>query len=119
MHENSACGDRLGNVMSVLNPTRPERLVDSKGRPYFLWDEDITLAQFEALLCDPDPDVRAYFLGKLMRQAKPDDVFTFVTAHEIARVWPRIERHLGKSRAFWDWLLRTWERQGHVRRQAD
>jgi len=27
--------------MSVLAPTPPERIVDAKGRPYFLWDEDL------------------------------------------------------------------------------
>jgi hypothetical protein len=28
-------------------------------------------------------EIRAYYLGKLMRQAKPDDVFTFVTLAKI------------------------------------
>jgi hypothetical protein len=35
------------------------------------------LEEFRERLRDPDPAVRAYYLGKLMRQAKPDDVFTF------------------------------------------
>ncbi len=98
--------------MSVLNPTPPERMVDVQGRPYFLWDEDMTLAEFTRALRDPDAEVRAYFLGKLMRQAKPDDVLTFVTPREMATAWPSVERYLGKTRPFWEWLLRTWERQG-------
>ena len=65
--------------MSVLAPTPPDRMVDSAGRPYFLWDDDMTLEVFCANLRDPDREVRAYFIGKLMRQAKPDDVFSFVT----------------------------------------
>ena len=69
--------------MSTLAPTPPDRLVDQRGRPYFAWDEDLTLAEYTARLRDPDPEVRAYFLGKLMRQAKPDDVFTFVTLGEL------------------------------------
>jgi hypothetical protein len=32
---------------------------------------------------DPDPQVRAYFLSKVMRQGKPDDVFSFVTLREL------------------------------------
>jgi hypothetical protein len=40
---------------------------------------EMTLDEFRGKLRDPDPDVRAYFLGKLMmRQAKPDDVFSFI-----------------------------------------
>jgi len=54
-------------------------MVDARGRPYFLWDDDLTIDMSRAHLVDPDPEVRAYFLGKLMRQARPDDVFTFVT----------------------------------------
>jgi len=102
--------------VSALNPTPPERLVDAHGRPYFLWDEDLTLEEFVARLRDPAPDARAYYLGKLLRQAKPDDVFTFVHPQEIADAWTEIERYLGNARPFWTWLIGTWERQGRVRR---
>jgi hypothetical protein len=98
----------------MLNPTPPEKLVDGKGHPYFLWDTDMTLGEFRGGLRSPDPDVRAYLIGKLMRQAKPDDVFTFVAAREIRELWPRLERYLGKSREFWTWLFEEWERRGHV-----
>lgn len=47
---------------SALNPTPPDRLVDQHGRPYFLWDMDITLADFQARLADEDEVVRLYFL---------------------------------------------------------
>ena len=94
--------------MSVLNPTPRERLVDGAGRPYFLWDCDMTLARFEELLRTGDRETRAYLIGKLMRQAKPDDVFTFVKLDEIREVWPRLQRDLGRERSFWEWLLRTW-----------
>jgi hypothetical protein len=89
----------------MLAPTPPDRLVDSRGRPYFLWDEDMTLATFRERLRDPEPDVRAYFLGKLMRQAKPDDVFSFVSFEEIQREFGAVERYLGKTRDFWVWVL--------------
>lgn len=65
--------------MNYLNPTPPGRLVDATGRPYFLWDTDQTLDAFVRILGDADPDVRAYAIAKLMRQARPDDVFSFVT----------------------------------------
>lgn len=99
--------------MPLLNPTPPELLVDREGRPYFLWDMDMPLDAFRARLADPDEDVRAYFIGKLMRQAKPDDVFSFVSPRAIRASWERVERHLGQTRAFWTWLFATWERLGH------
>jgi len=102
--------------MSLLNPTPLDRLVDARRRPYFLWDVEMTLEEFEEALRDPDPEVRAYLVGKLMRQAKPDDVFTFVSVGEIEQLWSRLERYLGQTRPFWRWLLGTWKAQGRVTR---
>jgi len=98
--------------MSVLATTPPERMLDPQGRPYFLWDLDLSLEAFEARLQDPDPEVRGYFLGKLMRQAKPDDVFSFVTVDEIRAQLPVVDRYLGSTREFWHWLLDAWQRHG-------
>src|SRR5262245_5191101 len=95
--------------MSLLHPTRPEHLVDAHNRPYFLWDCDLTLDEFRARLAEPDPVVRAYFVAKLMRQARPDDVFQFVRLDELGRLWPLLERHLGRTRPFWRWWLQGWE----------
>ena len=95
-----------------LNPTPAAALVDRQGRPYFLWDLNLTLDEFERQLVDPDPEVRAYFTGKLMRQAKPDDVFTFVKLATIRELWPLLERYLGDKRPFWTWLLERWSDAG-------
>jgi hypothetical protein len=95
--------------MSVLNPTPLDRLTDREGRPYFLWDVDMTLDSFRGRLRSGTREERAYLVGKLMRQAKPDDVFEFVTRAEIRELWPDLERYLGRSRAFWTWLFEAWE----------
>lgn len=92
----------------MLAPTPDERLTDGYGRPYFLWDVDMDLDAFRALLDSDDRDTRAYWLGKLMRQAKPDDVFTFVDARTIGAHWPDLVRYLGDTRPFWTWLLTRW-----------
>ena len=96
-------------MTSVLNPTPLEVMLDAQGRPYFLWDVELSLPQFEAQLRHPDPATRHYWLGKLMRQAKPDDVFSFVGVADLAAAWPEVQRTLGRTRPFWEWLLRTWK----------
>ncbi len=98
----------------MLNPTQAEFLTDASGRPYFLWDCDLTLEDFRRGLEDPDAEVRAYLVGKLMRQAKPDDVFCFVSARTIRDLWPRLTPYLGVTREFWTWLFDAWETQGRV-----
>lgn len=101
----------------MLAPTPRHLLTDPQGRPYFLWDMELTLDEFERALTDHGSGVqRSYLIGKLMRQAKPDDVLQFVSPQQIADLWPSIERYLGKSRPFWVWLLEQWERLGFVRR---
>lgn len=110
--ERTRCGARslLSRTETVphLNPTRTEILTDALGRPYFLWDMDMDIASFRGALRSQDDTKRAYLIGKLMRQAKPDDVFTFVTLDEIAALWLGIEPHLGRTREFWRWILERW-----------
>ena len=69
--------------MARLFPTPPNRLVDAAGRPYFLWDTEMTLDDFVRRLRESTREGRAYLVGKLMRQAKPDDVFTFVALEDF------------------------------------
>ncbi|MCU0242187.1 MAG: hypothetical protein MUF51_07170 [Vicinamibacteria bacterium] len=92
----------------MLSPTPAHLMVDRQNRPYFLWDCEMTLDDFKRRLSERDLDVRAYYMGKLLRQAKPDDVFQFISLDEIRELWPRLERHLGKTLAFWRWLLMKW-----------
>lgn len=107
---------RSATLPHVLAPTPAERLIDPQGRPYFLWDVELTLAQFKEQLAEGDLPVRAYLVGKMMRQAKPDDALQFVSPQDIADLWLLLERYLGSSRNFWTWLLKEWERRGIIRR---
>jgi hypothetical protein len=91
-------------LVIVLPPTTPE-LLREDARPYFAWWTDITVGQFRALLQDADPDVRAYWLGVLLREANTRDVWLFVTPADIRAQWPSLMRHLGRARQMWAWLL--------------
>jgi hypothetical protein len=81
-------------------------------RPYFLWDEDTTIAEFRAALAAAAPRERLRLVGKLMREARDPDVWAFVTPWEVWSEWPAIEPYLGRRRGFWRYLLEGWHRDG-------
>ena len=89
----------------MLNPIPANKLCDRNGRPYFLWDVETTLDEFRLQLVDPDPDVRAHAMGKLMRQARPDDALTLLSLAQIRAEWERVRPYLGNRRAFREWLI--------------
>lgn len=95
-------------AMPILCPTPKEHLLDAQGRPYFLWDVDLSLTSFLERLRSGPPAERGYWAAKLLRQAKPDDALQWVTTSDIVELWPDMERHLGRSKAFWAWLLGMW-----------
>jgi hypothetical protein len=80
----------------------------------FLWDSETTLAEYKSALVDPDPGVRAHYVGRLMRQARPDYAFQFVRPRVIREPWPLLFRYLGTKREFWTWIFDQWEQQGLV-----
>jgi hypothetical protein len=90
----------------MLMPTPIEKLVDAQGRPTFLWDCDVTLDALRDLLQSPDIDVKTYWMGVVMRQARPDDALTLIPADAMRSEWDRLEKYLGKTREFWEWYLR-------------
>lgn len=81
-------------------------------RPWFLWDVDLSEAELRARLRHPDPAVRAQWQGTVMREARFREVFDDLTLDEIARDFSQIERHLGRRREFWKWILEGFRRDG-------
>lgn len=86
----------------------------AQARPAFLWDVDVTEAELRSHLAAEDPDIRAQWQGRVLREARFDDVWRYVTLDEVVRDWPRIRRHLGRSRAFWEFLLEGWRARGFL-----
>jgi hypothetical protein len=81
-------------------------------RPYFLWDEDVSVAEFRQALGVAKPRERARLIGKLMREARDTDVWAFVTPREVWADLSSIRMYLGRRRPFWDYLLNAWHRDG-------
>lgn len=98
--------DRPWHRFRVLRaPTPPEVLLDAEGRPYFLWDVQMSLEAYLEKLRSADEDEAAYWLARALRDAKPDDVLEWVDWPTIARLWPRAARFVGRRRPFWTWWL--------------
>ena len=91
-------------MIASLPPTSLALMQDSH-RPYFLWWTEENVGDLRAHLADADPEVRAYWMGALLREANTRDVWLFVTPDMIRASWDRLQRHLGRSRAMWGVLL--------------
>ena len=91
-------------MLAALPPTS-DLLRDDSHRPYFLWWTDATVGDLRAHLRNPDHGVRAYWMGALLREANTRDVWLFVTPDMVRASWDRLQRHLGRSRSMWAFLL--------------
>jgi hypothetical protein len=89
-------------------------LAREQERPYFLWDEDCSIAEFRRALDAACGGERHRLIGKLMREARDSDVWRFVTPREVWADFAAIQRHLGRRRPFWTYLLTGWHRDGFL-----
>jgi len=87
-------------------------LDDPDAVPYFLWDDRMTVRERRHRLATASPPEKARLLGRILREARDNDVWRFTTPSEVAARWAELEPHLGRERPFWTWLLGTWRRMG-------
>ena len=81
-------------------------------RPYFLWDEDVSIDELHAILAGPDGARRDQLLGKMLREARDLDVWCFVRPADVASSLDRLRRRLGRRHAFWTFLIEGWRADG-------
>jgi len=89
-------------------------MTDDERRPYFLWDEDRSIAEVKELLRHGSAAERKRLLAKLLREARDVDVWHFVSPDEVASALPTLGRRLGRRRKFWEFLIDGWRKQGLV-----
>lgn len=82
--------------------------------PYFLWDEPMTVGELRRKLVASSEPERVRLLGKVLREARDTDVWKFITPSELLAVWDKVERHLGRRRPFWRFLIREWQELGLI-----
>ena len=92
-------------------------LDDPEAYPYFLWDDPMTNREVREYLVTASEPERNRLLAKILRQARDTDVWTYTTPREVARLWPQLEKHLGRRRDFWRYLLGKWAQLGVIDRE--
>lgn len=97
--------------MKLLRITPADAMVDAQGRPYFLWDCDLTLGQLRDLLASGDRPTRLLMLAKVLRQARPEDALQFVTRAELVLLEPELRPQLGEQAGFWQFWCDVWRAQ--------
>lgn len=102
--------DRTGSAAPRLSTD----LTDPKAVPYFLWDDPMTVREFRTALAHGPEDARIRLIAKLLREARDEEVWLFVTPAEVVRLWERLRPLLGRRRPFWDYLLGAWREEGLV-----
>jgi len=87
-------------------------LDDPGAVPYFLWDDPMTVAELRSRLEAASRPERVRLLGKILREARDPDVWRFTTLEEVGELWAELQRHLGRRRPFWQFLLGRWRELG-------
>ncbi len=80
-------------------------LDDEDKVPYFLWDEDLTVREVRERLASGPESERIRLLGKILREARDDEVWRFTTPAEVLSRFDAVRPHRGRRRAFWEFLL--------------
>ncbi|MBI5851361.1 MAG: hypothetical protein HZB39_10110 [Planctomycetes bacterium] len=89
-----------------------EDLDDPHAQPYFIWDVPITVRELKDILAGEDDATTALWTARVMREARYPDVWRFLTLDQVVRRHSRAERHLGRRRRFWKFLLEGWRADG-------
>jgi hypothetical protein len=79
--------------------------------PYFTWDAPLTVREIQQLLGSAPDAERFRLLGKILREARDTDVWVFTSPEFVSLNWNKLSPHLGRRRAFWEWLLQQWREE--------
>ena len=89
-------------------------LLEEDKRPYFLWDEDLSVRQLRQKLASKDPSQWRYYAAKIMREARYEDVWRFLSLGRVSGSWDSLRPVLGRKRELWEFLFSVWKRHGLV-----
>jgi hypothetical protein len=80
----------------------------------FAWDRPETAATLRAKLADESSPDWLRTAAWLLREARVDQVWEFLTLRQIADSFPELSPLLGRRRALWDYLLQAGRELGRL-----
>jgi hypothetical protein len=87
-------------------------LDDPEAIPYFTWDAPMTVRELRERLQNASEPERIRLLALILREARDRDVWRFTTPQDVLRQWDRLSLHLGRRRAYWEFLFDGWRKAG-------
>jgi hypothetical protein len=83
--------------------------------PYFTWDAPVSNAAIREALRSGTPDERLHWIARILREARYDDIWRYVTLRgDVLPNWDALRPRLGRRRAMFEFLLERWARAGYL-----
>jgi hypothetical protein len=79
-------------------------------RPYFIWNADLTEQDVRDILAGDDDYERQRMIGHIVRNARFEDIWHYITIQDILDNWRIVRGFLWPPslRELWTWALHVW-----------
>ncbi len=81
---------------------------DEDGIPYFMWDERLSAGRIRNELSTAPKPRRIELMAKIMRDARLEDVWKFMTISDIVEHRDELFARLGWHKGLWVFLYNRW-----------
>ena len=83
--------------------------------PYFNWDAPVTNGEVRRALAGDSEADKVFWIARIMREAQYADVWKYVSLRrDVLPRWETLRSQMGRRRAFWEFLLERWRRDGLI-----
>jgi hypothetical protein len=92
----------------------PDMTLELTNRPDFLWDESLSREDLKKILAGENEEERLYYTAKILREARFEEVWDYLSPAVLASHWEKLRWRLGRRKRFWEFLYSTWHRHGLI-----
>ena len=83
--------------------------------PYFCWDRPWSVGEIRGRLAGIEWPDKSDLAAWIMREAKFEDVWDFLTPEEVGSHISLLLPKLGRNRELWEYIVRTWYELGKLK----
>jgi hypothetical protein len=87
---------------------------DLTDRPDFLWDELLVRDDLKKILAGDNAEERLYYAAKILREARFEEVWEYLSPTFLAANWDKLHSRLGRKKRFWEFFYSTWRADGLI-----